>query len=438
MQSQPTRVTGTVAHDFARTDMTWASYLLLGYFGYLQAVLGPVMPFLRHDLRLSYAAGGLHFSAFAAGMIVAGLTGARVMAWLGRPVVFWGGAVGMALGAVLVVVGGRLALTVAGAGVMGLFGTLLVVTIQAVLSDQHGRYRTRALTEANIGASLASGLAALLVGLCQGVGLGWRAALLIPIALFVLIAARYRRAPLPPRAAGATQGHRPAARLPLLFWLYWVVVVFSVAAEWSLTFWGTDYLHHVIALDTGVAATVMGLYLFGTVLARVLGSRLTRTVPSAMLLVAATGVALAGFLVFWLAPHGPLTIIGLAVTGLGIANLFPLALATGLGIAPESSDTTSARISLGAGLAIFVAPLSLGGLADHVGIRVAYGVVPLLLCAAGVAALGALLLGRRGPDHKRSWQGSDLERSRQRQPGTPRGARCVSRPDRPFKVRPLP
>jgi len=344
----------------------------------------------------------------------------------------------MALGAVLVVVGGRLALTVAGAGVMGLLGALLLVTIQAVLSDQHSRYRTRALTEANIGASLASGLAALLVGLCQSVGLGWRAALLIPIAFFALIAARYRRASLPPRAAGAAHGHRPATRLPLLFWLYWVVVVFSVAAEWSLTFWGTDYLHHVIALDTGVAATVMGLYLFGTVLARVLGSKLTRTVPSATLLVAAIGVALAGFLVFWLAPHGPLTIIGLAVTGLGIANLFPLGLATGLGIAPESSDTTSARISLGAGLAIFVAPLSLGGLADHVGIRAAYGVVPLLLCAAGVVALGALALGRRGPDLKRSWQGPDLERSRQRQPGTPRGAERVSHPDRPFKVSPLP
>jgi len=161
---------GEDVDSFARTDVTWAAYLLLGYFGYLQAVLGPVMPFLRHDLRLSYAAGGLHFSAFAAGMIVAGLTGARITAWLGRPVVFWGGAVGMAVGAVMVVVGGRLALTVAGAGVMGLLGTLLLVTIQAVLSDQHGPYRTRALTEANIGASLASGLAALLVGLCQGVG----------------------------------------------------------------------------------------------------------------------------------------------------------------------------------------------------------------------------------------------------------------------------
>ena len=386
---------GEDVDSFARTDVTWAAYLLLGYFGYLQAVLGPVMPFLRHDLRLSYAAGGLHFSAFAAGMIVAGLTGARITAWLGRPVVFWGGAVGMAVGAVMVVVGGRLALTVAGAGVMGLLGTLLLVTIQAVLSDQHGPYRTRALTEANIGASLASALAALLVGLCQGVGLGWRAALLIPIALFMLIAARYRRAPLPPRAAVAAHGHKPATRLPLLFWLYWVVVVFSVAAEWSLTFWGTDYLHHVVALDTGVAATVMGLYLFGTVLARVLGSRLTRAIPSATLLVAAIGVALAGFFVFWLAPHGLLTFAGLAVTGLGIANLFPLGLATGLGIAPASSDTTSARISLGAGLAIFVAPLSLGGVADHVGIRAAYGVVPLLLCAAGAAALGALALGRR-------------------------------------------
>jgi len=395
MRSRATTTTDTAIHDFARTDVTWAAYLLLGYFGYLQAVLGPVMPFLRHDLRLSYAAGGLHFSAFAAGMIVAGLAGARVMAWLGRPIVFWGGAVGMAVGAVLVVVGGRLAFTVAGAGVMGLLGTLLLVTIQAVLSDQHGRYRTRALTEANIGASLASGFAALLVGFCQGVGLGWRAALLIPIALLVLVAARYRRAPLPPRTAGVTHGHRPATRLPLLFWLYWVVVVFGVAAEWSLTFWGTDYLHQVIALNAGVAATVMGVYLFGTVLARVLGSRLTRVLPSAALLVAAIGVALAGFLIFWLTPHGPLTFAGLAVTGLGIANLFPLGLATGLGIAPDSSDTTSARISLGAGLAIFVAPLSLGGLADHVGIRAAYGVVPLLLCGAGVAALGALVLGRR-------------------------------------------
>jgi len=173
------------------------------------------------------------------------------------------------------------------------------------------------------------------------------------------------------------------------------VVVLSVAAEWCMTFWGADYLEHVVALNAGVAATVMGVYLFGTVAARVVGSRLTGTTTSEALLVAAIGVALAGFSLFWLAPRGPLTFAGLFVTGLGIANLFPLGLATGLGIAPRRSDLASARISLGAGLAIFVAPLTLGGLADHVGIRAAYGVVPLLLCGAGALALGAIVSGRR-------------------------------------------
>ncbi len=388
--------TATDSERFARSDVTWAAYLLLGYFGYLQAVLGPLMPFLRRDLHLSYSAGGLHFSAFAAGMIVAGLSGNRITERLGRPAVFWGGAAGMALGACGLLVGRQVALTIAGAGVMGLLGTLLLVTIQAALSDEHGTRRTQALTESNIMASLCSGLSALFVGLAQGAGLGWRAALAPPLLLLALVAARFWRVSLPLAAPAAPRG-RPGAdgRLPGLFWIYWAVVVLSVAAEWCVAFWGTDYLQHVVGLDASVAATAMGLYLFVTVVARVGGSRLARTAPSAPLLVMAIGVALAGFLLFWLAPRGPLTIAGLFITALGVANLFPLGLATALGIAPALSSVTSARVSLGAGLAIFVAPLTLGGVADRVGIRLAYGAVPLLLCGAGAAALGALALGRR-------------------------------------------
>ncbi len=385
-------------HRFVRTDATWAAYLLLGYFGYLQAVLGPLMPFLRRDLHLGYSAGGLHFTAFAAGMIAAGLIGNRVTLRLGRPVVFWGGAAGMAIGAVGLVAARQVALTVASAGAMGLLGTLLLVTIQAVLSDEHGARRTQALTESNIAASLCSGLSALLVGLCQAAGLGWRAALLFPIGLLLFIVVRYRHAPLPtraPAAAGRAADAGPPARLPALFWIYWAVVALTVAAEWSMAFWGTDYLQHVDALDASVAATVMSFYLFVTVAARLAGSRLARTVSSGVLLVAAIGVALGGFALFWLAPRGPLTLVGLFGAGLGIANLFPLGLATGLGIAPARSDLASARISLAAGLAILVAPLTLGGLADRIGIRAAYGVVPLLLLCAGATALVALVLSRR-------------------------------------------
>ena len=65
-----------------RSEVTWTAYLLLGYFAYLQTVLGPVMPLLRQELRLSYSQSALHFSAFAAGMVVAGLIGSRVTASL--------------------------------------------------------------------------------------------------------------------------------------------------------------------------------------------------------------------------------------------------------------------------------------------------------------------------------------------------------------------
>jgi len=153
-----------VGGRFARSEMTWASYLLLGYFGYLQTVLGPVMPFLQRDLHLSYGIAGLHFSAFAAGMVAAGLVGNRASERWGRPLTFWGGAAGMALGACALALGRQVAVTVAGSGVMGLGGTLLLVTIQAVLAQEHGARRAQAVSEANVLASVGSSLAALCVG----------------------------------------------------------------------------------------------------------------------------------------------------------------------------------------------------------------------------------------------------------------------------------
>jgi hypothetical protein len=61
-------------HPFNRDRRTWAAYLLLGLFAYLETSIGPVMPFLRAELGLGYAVASLHFSAFAAGGVAAGLT----------------------------------------------------------------------------------------------------------------------------------------------------------------------------------------------------------------------------------------------------------------------------------------------------------------------------------------------------------------------------
>lgn len=72
-------MTSLPAKAFARDRFTWLAYVFLAAFTYLQAILGPLMPFLRSELHLSYTLGGLHLSAFAAGMIAAGLTGDRLL-----------------------------------------------------------------------------------------------------------------------------------------------------------------------------------------------------------------------------------------------------------------------------------------------------------------------------------------------------------------------
>ncbi len=378
-----------VGGRFARSEMTWASYLLLGYFGYLQTVLGPVMPFLQRDLHLSYGIAGLHFSAFAAGMVAAGLVGNRASERWGRPLTFWGGAAGMALGACALALGRQVAVTVAGSGVMGLGGTLLLVTIQAVLAQEHGARRAQAVSEANVLASVGSSLAALCVGVSAGLGLGWRATPLVAVGVLALLALRFRKVALPARPPTRASGRSPAGPLPPLFWAYWSAMILGVAAEWCVAYWGAAYLHRADGIATGTAATLMGLYLGATVAGRVVGSRLVRAVDSARLWAVADGVALGGVLLFWRAPGGPLAVAGLCVAGLGIANLFPLALATGLSLAPAQPDAASARLSLGAGLAILSAPLAVGALADHVGIGAAYGVVPILLGGVGLLALGA-------------------------------------------------
>ena len=90
---------------FNRDRFTWQAYLGLAYFAYFQAALGPLMPFLRDELNLSYTVGGLHFSAFALGMMLAGSTGDLIATRWGRYRTFWGGGIGMVLGIICFSVG---------------------------------------------------------------------------------------------------------------------------------------------------------------------------------------------------------------------------------------------------------------------------------------------------------------------------------------------
>lgn len=385
------------ATRITRDSFTWLAYLLLGYYAYLQAVLGPAMPFLRNDLHINHTVGSLHVSAFALGMIIAGLVGDRLARRYGRRRIFWGGAVGMALGAVCLALARTPALTIAAALLMGALGSLLLILIQSTLADRHGSGRAIALTEANVVASICASLAPVLVGTFQRSGTGWRGALFAAVAVLGVLALYGRRIALPAQpltpsvaqVTAATVSRHSERALPAMFWAYWVLTLFCVAIEWCVAVWSADFLHDVGGLSVVNAASVLGVFFVAEVIGRVIGSRLTHSRSSISLLLLALVVTLAGFPLLWLAPAAPLRIMGLLVTGLGVANLFPLTLAAATGISPRNADRASSRVALAAGIAIFTAPLLLGRLADTIGIQRAYGIIALLvvlgLATAGVA-----------------------------------------------------
>lgn len=374
---------GTPYWQFTRDATSWLAYLMLGYVSFMPNVLGPLMPFLRGELRLSHTQGGFMLSAIACGMILSGLTADRVAGRWGRRLAFWGGAAVSAVGGLLLAWGRHLALGIGAAFVIGLGGSLSVVMIQAILSDKYGAQRATALTEANIAASASPALAPLLVGGFQRIGIGWRGVLSLPAVVLALMAARLRHIPVPETQRITLRSKVAGERaLPASFWAYWFVIFFSVSIEWCLIAWGADFLEEGVGLSKVNASTAMSVFLLAMLIGRIAGSRLTHVMQPMPILLLAFGDALAGFLVFWRAGIPILNLAGLFVAGLGIANLFPLTMSLAVGIAPQQSDIASARVFLGTGSAIFVTPPLLGWVADQVDIQSALGMVALMLVAA--------------------------------------------------------
>jgi fucose permease len=364
---------------FHRDRFTWMAYLFLAFYGYFLNVLGPITPFLKDELHLSYTVSSLHFTAFAVGILLVGLGGHVPIRRLGPWGALWIGAAGMSVGALLLVAGRTPVITIGAAFLMGAIGSLILAVVPSALSDRHGELRAVAISEANVIASFVTTAAPLLVGwFAYSIG-GWRLALVIVAVALLLMYLWFGRvaSPMGPSIQGdPAQAHRP---LPTLYWVYWTALVLAVSVEFCMIFWSADYLMTVLGMPKADAAQAVSLFLAGMLLGRLAGSRLVRYSAASPLVIGATLVAALGFLIFWRTGTVILGLSGLFITGLGVASMYPLILSLAMSTAPNNTIQASARATLASGAAILTLPLVLGRLADAIGIRPAYGVVALLL-----------------------------------------------------------
>ena len=384
----PPPPTGMPTTVFHRTRLSWVAYAMLAWFAYLQAAPGLVIGHLRDELDLGYAVGGLHVAAFAAGSVVAGVLSAPLERALGRRHLLWSSAALMALGAVGLTAGRVVEVTLGSVLVMGVGGGLLLTLVQAALADHHHEHRAVALTEANVAASVAYvGLVAALSAAAV-LGVGWRVALLASLVVPASLWWSNRRLPIDavPPAHGTARG-----QLPPVYWVAAALLFCATAAEWCITAWGATYVEDATAVSTDTAVALMAGYFGGVVAGRVLGSRLARKQDPARLLVLALGAAALGFAVLWPASTPVPALAGLVLLGTGLGNLFPLGVSLAVSLAPEVAALASGRAVAVASLAVLLAPLAVGALADATSLRSALLVLPVLL----VLATAALVAVRR-------------------------------------------
>ena len=375
------------SQPFTRDSFTLLTYGMAVAFGFALAALGPAMPLIREDLDITRTVGGLHFTALAAGSVVAGLASERLTVRWGRRAVFWAGGTGVAAGAVIVGAGWHPAITLVGSIVLGTFGALMLTTGQAALSDHHGPNRPVAITEVNTAMSIGAVVPALLVGAFVAVGLGWRPAFLAPLAIWLLLVSTRHRQPFPPPVPLRSPSRRQS--LPRSYWIYWAALVPAVGAEWSIGAWGAGFLVDVAGTTEAAAALLMTVFFGAMVVGRVVGARVARSADPVVVLYASTGVAGAGSLLLLIAQSAVVAVSGLLIAGLGLSMLFPMVLALAMSTAPGRADAASARAFVAGGSAVLVAPVTLGAVADQTGIRAAFGVVPALLVALALVVVVA-------------------------------------------------
>ena len=370
---------------YRRDAVTWAAFGALFAFGFLNAVLGPALPYIRATEGISYVVGALHQAAYALGGGLAGLFAARERFALSRAAVIATGLAGAALAAAAVAYGDVAAITISGALIMSLLGTSALIRVWAALSDVHGARRAVAMTEGEVSVSLAGIVAPALIGVLATTSLSWRFALVIGGATAVLAGLTVWRVGMPPPAGRPIDG--PAGAIGAHGWRQpTLIVVFAIVGlEFSLSFWLASYLHDDVGIAPEAAvATVSGLYA-ANLAGRLLVSRLARRASPERLLVASLGTALVGLPILLLADNLVLAGLGIGVAGIGIGAMFPLTSSVHVKASGRGADSALGQVLTVAALGQMAGPLSAGVIAQGAGLRSGLLVLPALTIVAAIA-----------------------------------------------------
>jgi MFS family permease len=221
--------------------------------------------------------------------------------------------------------------------------------------------------------------------------------LLIALAglLITALAGRTLLTSLPRRPAAATRRDHPvAASQRASAWrrtlgtgrtvgLFGLIALCAAYDEGAIGDWGALHLRQDLGAGAGLAAAGYAAFALAEATGRLSGTSLLEHLGRTRVLVLGGLTACAGMLVASLAPDVWLALAGFAATGLGLANLFPAAIARAGLLA--GSDGVALTSLLGYS-GFLLGPPAIGFLAGEFGLRVGLTTLAFLALTAAVIA----------------------------------------------------
>ncbi|MGW3663128.1 MFS transporter [Streptomyces sp. NPDC005141] len=189
-------------------------------------------------------------------------------------------------------------------------------------------------------------------------------------------------APERPRSDGSPARARLDGRTRGLVVVFGLIALCTAYGEGALADWGALHLEQDLDAHPGIAAAGYSCFALAMTIGRLNGTALLERLGRTRTLVAGGTTAALGMLLGSLAPSTWAALLGFAVTGLGLANIFPVAVERAGALAGASGVAIASTLGYGG---MLLGPPAIGFMADW------YSLPTALTSVAALAAVAALI-----------------------------------------------
>ena len=346
---------------------------------------GPSQSLLRGDQGTSLTVAGLHGTSTGIAASVAGMIVPRMVHRYGRVKTSWIGVNFFSTGVLMFVLGPGILFTLAAAFLAGFGYSIIISSMVTILSEHYETAAVLAIPQIAAIGSAGYVVGTLIVGLLAGTTISWRAGLLLPLPIlfgaYLVSRDTYVSTHLP-HGDGPQRG-----KLPLHYWVALLGFFCSIASEFAIAFWAGALVRERVGVTAAVSTICIVALGSGMGVGRWYAGILLKKISVDRQLVTVIFVQLISFMVFWSVHNLVCSLIALFCVGLGISTQFSLSSVRLITLSKNKPDLAIARSSIAAGVAISLAPLTLGALGELFGISVGYLMVPVLVLISLVIAL---------------------------------------------------